>query len=353
MADVGSDADFSKLSDQALKDMGNKLFAASQYSQAIQCYTHAIGKQPNISSYFSNRALCYIQLQENSQALLDCRQAVELDPTNIKAHFFAGQAHLGLCQYDEALTHLVHSHNLAQDQHLNYGDEITSVIRLAKRKRFEELDEKRKREEVALQAYLIDLILQDAYRQKNTILNSINPSLAQSEVDRLKSDQQANSSPDVLELSANSSLKQNCDMVVFANEGESLNYPSDSLQCKIEQDNNLSREVQTQLSDLDSLTQKRINELNDLFAQVDERRQKREVPDYLCGRISFELMRDPVITPSGITYDRRSIITHLRKVGHFDPLSRQPLTEDKLIPNLAMKEVVHAFLEENPWAETY
>ena len=30
--------------------------------------------------------------------------------------------------------------------------------------------------------------------------------------------------------------------------------------------------------------------------------QKREVPDYLCGRISFELMKDPVITPSGITY---------------------------------------------------
>ena len=30
--------------------------------------------------------------------------------------------------------------------------------------------------------------------------------------------------------------------------------------------------------------------------------QKREVPDYLCGQISFELMKDPVITPSGITY---------------------------------------------------
>lgn len=30
--------------------------------------------------------------------------------------------------------------------------------------------------------------------------------------------------------------------------------------------------------------------------------QKREVPDFLCGQISFELMKDPVITPSGITY---------------------------------------------------
>lgn len=86
---------------------------------------------------------------------------------------------------------------------------------------------------------------------------------------------------------------------------------------------------------------------------MDERRQKREVPEYLCGRISFELMLEPVITPSGITYDKRSIIAHLRKVGHFDPLTRQPLTESQLIPNLSMKEVVHAFLEENPWAENY
>jgi len=30
--------------------------------------------------------------------------------------------------------------------------------------------------------------------------------------------------------------------------------------------------------------------------------QYRDVPDYLCGKISFELLSDPVITPSGITY---------------------------------------------------
>ena len=40
--------------------------------------------------------------------------------------------------------------------------------------------------------------------------------------------------------------------------------------------------------------------------------QKREVPDYLCGKISFELMREPVITPSGITYDRKDIEEHLQ-----------------------------------------
>ena len=38
---------------------------------------------------------------------------------------------------------------------------------------------------------------------------------------------------------------------------------------------------------------------------MDERRQQREVPDYLCDKISFELLTDPVITPSGITYNKK------------------------------------------------
>ena len=40
--------------------------------------------------------------------------------------------------------------------------------------------------------------------------------------------------------------------------------------------------------------------------------QKREVPDQLCGKISFEIMRDPVIAPSGITYDKKDIEEHLQ-----------------------------------------
>ena len=44
---------------------------------------------------------------------------------------------------------------------------------------------------------------------------------------------------------------------------------------------------------------------------------------------------------------------HLQRVGHFDPVTRADLTADKLIPNLAMKEVVDVYLQENPWAEEF
>ena len=78
-----------------------------------------------------------------------------------------------------------------------------------------------------------------------------------------------------------------------------------------------------------------MSEVTSIFAKVDEKRrvsetlplessayrvlmasyvriQKREIPDYLCGKISFELLREPVITPSGITYERKDIIEHLQ-----------------------------------------
>jgi len=89
-------------------------------------------------------------------------------------------------------------------------------------------------------------------------------------------------------------------------------------------------------------------------------------------------MKDPVITPSGITYDRKDIEEHLQvkrcptlwkawskilfllfqcffpqRVGHFDPVTRVKLSKDQLIPNFAMKEVVDAFLVENEWAQHY
>lgn len=42
--------------------------------------------------------------------------------------------------------------------------------------------------------------------------------------------------------------------------------------------------------------------------------QKRDVPDFLCGKISFEILREPVITPSGITYERKDIEEHLQVI---------------------------------------
>ena len=74
------------------------------------------------------------------------------------------------------------------------------------------------------------------------------------------------------------------------------------------------------------------------------------VPDYLCCKITMEPMLEPVVTPDGISYERSVLLEHLNKVGRFDPVTRRDLDPQQLVPNLALKEAVSTFLDENPWA---
>ncbi|XP_052762421.1 E3 ubiquitin-protein ligase CHIP-like [Mya arenaria] len=281
------------MTDTDLKEQGNRLFSARKFDEAIGCYSKAIVKNPYTATYFTNRALCYIKLKQWENAVQDCRRSLELDKLLIKGHYFMGLALTEQLHHDEAIASLKRAHDLAKDAKKNFGDDITSALRHAKRKRWNQLEEKRIQQEIELQSYLNKLIREDMERRRLTVMES-------AEQEGLSNDE--------------------CDKSIRTFEEE--------------QD-------------------RRVAEVNDLFAQVEEKRQKRDVPDCLCGRISFELMRDPVITPSGITYDKKDILEHLQRVGHFDPVTRTDLNQSQLIPNLAMKEVIEHYLEQNPWAEEF
>ncbi|KAL0460439.1 UNVERIFIED_CONTAM: E3 ubiquitin-protein ligase CHIP [Sesamum latifolium] len=85
--------------------------------------------------------------------------------------------------------------------------------------------------------------------------------------------------------------------------------------------------------------------LDRVFNKAAEDDSPTEVPDYLCCKITLDIFRDPVITPSGVTYERAVILDHLQKVGKFDPITRDPLYPSQLVPNLAIKEAVTAYLD--------
>ncbi|XP_025919660.1 E3 ubiquitin-protein ligase CHIP isoform X1 [Apteryx rowi] len=244
-------------------------------------------------------------MQQHDKALADCKRALELDSQSVKAHFFLGQCQMEMENYDEAIANLQRAYNLAKEQRLNFGDDIPSALRIAKKKRWNSIEEKRINQENELHSYLTKLIMAEKERE-----------LAECQ----KTQQEENA------------------------------------------DDSRSR---AQLANIEAKHDKYLADMDELFSQVDEKRkhlltpallvlsQKRDIPDYLCGKISFELMREPCITPSGITYDRKDIEEHLQRVGHFDPVTRSPLTQDQLIPNLAMKEVIDAFISENGWVEDY
>ena len=59
-----------------------------------------------------------------------------------------------------------------------------------------------------------------------------------------------------------------------------------------------------------------------------------------CTAVLYqEIMEDPVITPSGITYDRKSIERWLQNKS-VDPISKRPLRPNQLIPNRALKDSI-------------
>ncbi|KAH6589472.1 hypothetical protein BASA50_007164 [Batrachochytrium salamandrivorans] len=97
----------------------------------------------------------------------------------------------------------------------------------------------------------------------------------------------------------------------------------------------------------------RLAQLQSLLESAKDPGMRREVPEYYCGKLTFEMMTDPMVTPSGITYDRTEILKHLRKVGPFDPISREPLNASQLIPNLSMREAIDDYLDKNGWAVDY
>ena len=77
--------------DKDLKDQGNKLFAVRNYEGAIECYTKAILKNPNVPCYYTNRALCYLNQKRWVQASQDSKLALERDPNQVKGHFYLGK----------------------------------------------------------------------------------------------------------------------------------------------------------------------------------------------------------------------------------------------------------------------
>jgi hypothetical protein len=63
--------------------------------------------------------------------------------------------------------------------------------------------------------------------------------------------------------------------------------------------------------------------------------------------LSFEFMKDPVMTPSGTTYERTMIEWHLDAVGAWDPMTRKELLKSQLCPNRALKVVIETLLSEH------
>mmetsp|Transcript_26578 Transcript_26578/g.47292 ORF Transcript_26578/g.47292 Transcript_26578/m.47292 type:complete len:335 (-) Transcript_26578:74-1078(-) len=68
--------------------------------------------------------------------------------------------------------------------------------------------------------------------------------------------------------------------------------------------------------------------------------------EYLCP-ITFSLLTEPVITPSGITYNRPALMQWIAS-HHTDPATGNVLDPSWLVPNLVMRDIIQKWLVEQP-----
>ncbi|KAK3903017.1 hypothetical protein C8A05DRAFT_33262 [Staphylotrichum tortipilum] len=274
-----------------LKDEGNRRFQAGDYVMAEALYSQALIVDPQNPALYTNRAMARLKLSQWDSAIADCASCLRLQPDSMKAHYSLSQAHLALRAHDDALSHALRAHELcvaAADKSLGT---ITAHVLRCKKERWDERERRRVREMGELEEEVVEL----------------------------------------LERGREAAVRE----LGGGDEGGDGGEGGEGAVVREEVEEEWRRKME------------RVREVFERARPAQEK--KRVVPDWAIDDISFCVMVDPVITKTGKSYERASIVEHLRRQPQ-DPLTREPLYPSDLRPNLDLKQACEQFVEENGWA---
>lgn len=77
-------------------------FLDGKFKEALEMYEKAISADPSVAIYYSNAATCYSRLGDHEKTLEMINEAIQLDPTFIKALYRRGVALMELKRFKEA-----------------------------------------------------------------------------------------------------------------------------------------------------------------------------------------------------------------------------------------------------------
>ncbi|KAF3482940.1 U-box domain-containing protein [Arthroderma uncinatum] len=276
-----------------LKARGNERYKEGDYEGAEELYSQAIQKNSSDPAFFNNRALVRIKLGSWEGVEHDSRIAVDLygpkNPVAVKANYYLSQALLGLQRPAEALEIALAAYKSSLETKNPNSEPLSRVILRAK---------------------------QSIWAAKETSrLRERNETLKQVEV--------------LLEADLKAEITRLHEAFQRGEMGQ-VGYDEDK---KV----------------LEEEYAKRLKNVREAFAAVDPELQERNMPEHLIDNITFEVMHDPVVTPSGHSFERTSILKHIQQ-SESDPITRVPMTASDLRPNYALKAACEDFLEKNGWA---
>lgn len=275
---------------EALKLDGNAAFREGKYEKAITSYTQAITKSSaRVPTYFTNRALCRLKSHKDAEDL---------------------ELAIGDCQRAQDLlttqdaTSMKANYYMGQAQ-LELGRPNEAYTSLVK-------------------AYRI------AVREKNASLFDIKDALMEARKQRwVRAERKRLEEEGALAQRLRTLIESERLWQIQAADGD-----------------------EGRVESSDARAEENLQNLENLLQRSDERFRVREVPDYFICPISLSMFADPVITPSGRSYERTAIVQHL-KHSPFDPLTREPLIASKIFDNLGLRDACEDFLKHNGWAADY
>ncbi|KAH9323037.1 hypothetical protein KI387_017676, partial [Taxus chinensis] len=302
---------------EKLKEQGNKSYNRGRYRAAIESYTEAITLYPNRIVYWTNRALCHKKLKDWKRVEDDCRKALELDKVSVKALYLLGLAMLESKQFVEAIRLLDKAMELSKvekkDEYFVYS---RNALAKAKYEQWEDAVALRKQKQQELRA-----ICERAIKaEHDEAVKRLEPNFGNSNDNVIVIDDDETHDDEVHGFSVRRAEAQ-------------------------EQQKRSRRFKRAEY--LSEMYMERCHALSKVFDKAAQCDTPSEISDHLTCRITMDILNDPVITPSGITYEKSALLEHLQKVGEFDPVTRAPLSEDEIVPNFAIKAAVRAYLKDN------
>ncbi|KAJ3116273.1 hypothetical protein HDU96_010047 [Phlyctochytrium bullatum] len=76
---------------EEIKAKANVFYKEKRYKEAVELYSKCIELQPSNPTYYGNRSAAYTMLGRHKESVMDCRSALNLDPTQIKVYFRASK----------------------------------------------------------------------------------------------------------------------------------------------------------------------------------------------------------------------------------------------------------------------
>lgn len=299
---------------EALKAQGNALYQRGKWGAAIDAYTNAILIAPRWLPVILNRALCNRKRKNWNAVKEDCLKALDIDRESIKANYMLGLSLIATRHYREASMSLQKALENARASGATIKDEIWRELARANYLRWE-LDA----------------------AERATRLENVRSKLLRSHLMQSSEEENETHARDVIDLVTNEN---------DAMDASETRRPSFATDARTTRPMNASDDEPPQ-----SFTAEEKRTLEEMFVRFRERDNKtRDPPDCFCCVLTFEVFRDPVVAPSGNSYERSALEEHLKKVGPFDPVTRAPTTLDDLRPNVALRNAAHAWLNEHAWA---